>query len=447
MTDDPNHDLSALGARVASANASARGRLDVEAVLARPRARRGPRGARALVAAAAAAAALIGVGTLGDRLLGDHLLGDRLLGEHLFGGRLLGGHLLGEGASTPGEPPASPREPAIGFEVDGVAGAVGAPIDGTVERALAFSDGSSVLGARGAVLRVTETHANGASVVVERGSVAASIRHRDATTWRFEAGPNVVEVTGTRFDLAWDPAGGRLGLTMHDGSVRVHGPGLPPRTLVAGQSLRWPEEDARTTSEPIGEPGDGDGRGASGALEERTNADPRAEDARAPGERGPRDRARSGQRASADDWAMLEARGEYEASYDAASHVGLTTLYAQLPAARLVRLGDVARFAGHPDDARAAYEAVRRRFAGSGTAARAAFALGVLARGSEAERHFEAYLREDPAGALEREAIGRLLEARHEAGDPSGAARWARRYLALDAEGPHAALARRVLAE
>jgi hypothetical protein len=54
-------------------------------------------------------------------------------------------------------------------------------------------------------------------------------------------------------------------------------------------------------------------------------------------------------------------------------------------------------------------------------------------------------VREQPSGALAREASGRLLEACIAAGDGAGARDAATRYLARYPSGPHAALARRVL--
>jgi TolA-binding protein len=112
-------------------------------------------------------------------------------------------------------------------------------------------------------------------------------------------------------------------------------------------------------------------------------------------------------------------------------------------------LGESARLTGHTDDARLAYQAVRRRFAGSPEAAQAAFNLGRLeARGGKkgaSAGWFETYLKEQPSGPLAQAALGRLLEARVELGDTRAARDTARSYLERYPAGPHADEAQKVL--
>jgi transmembrane sensor len=105
-------------------------------------------------------------------------------------------------------------------------------------------------------------------------------------------------------------------------------------------------------------------------------------------------------------------------------------------------LSDALRFAGRRADASGCYLSARRRFAGSPSAALAAFALGVMsAPAIEAGAWFETYLSEAPQGPLAAQALGRLLEGQHTAHDPRAAAT-AKRYLQAWPDGPHAALAR-----
>ena len=99
-----------------------------------------------------------------------------------------------------------------------------------------------------------------------------------------------------------------------------------------------------------------------------------------------------------------------------------------------------------------AYETARRRFPGNERAAVAAFALGRIAfdqRGnySDAARWFRSYLTEQPSGRLARDALGRLMEAFHRAGDKASARGEAAHYLELYPTGPHAEFARRVTGE
>ena len=95
---------------------------------------------------------------------------------------------------------------------------------------------------------------------------------------------------------------------------------------------------------------------------------------------------------------------------------------------------------------------LRNRFPDSISAATAAFALGGIAFErrvdySEAARWFATYLDEQPSGALMGDATGRLMEARHRAGDTLAARRDAQRYLQRFPSGPYAATASGILAE
>jgi hypothetical protein len=111
-------------------------------------------------------------------------------------------------------------------------------------------------------------------------------------------------------------------------------------------------------------------------------------------------------------------------------------------------LGNTARYAGNSARAGQAYRALRARHSGTPQAAVAAFYLGRMTfPSSGAATFFQAYLREQPGGALSREALGRLLELRHGSGSAGEARRLARRYLAAFPGGPHAPLARKLVAE
>lgn len=102
-------------------------------------------------------------------------------------------------------------------------------------------------------------------------------------------------------------------------------------------------------------------------------------------------------------------------------------------------------------DARAGhiYSVVRSRFPSTDAAADAAFVLGRMQFHSGAHEGsatwFEIYLRERPEGRFAREAAGRLIEAYHRSGDEDRAREAAKAYLTRYPEGPHSALAQRVL--
>jgi hypothetical protein len=108
----------------------------------------------------------------------------------------------------------------------------------------------------------------------------------------------------------------------------------------------------------------------------------------------------------------------------------------------------VARLGGDPERAANAYGAVRRRFAASPSAARAAFALGRLRVDTDragAERWFDTYVREAPSGPLAQAAHDWLFELAVSSADPKRQQARARSYLDLYPTGAHAEDARRLL--
>ena len=145
-------------------------------------------------------------------------------------------------------------------------------------------------------------------------------------------------------------------------------------------------------------------------------------------------------------WIKLEEKGDYDGAYAAALGVGLASVLRASSSDELLRLAQVARLSGHRDTERQALVTCRRRFPGTETSAIAAYELGRSSSPSEASSWFDTYLGEQPSGPLAREAWGRLVEARASAGDERGARDAAARYLARYPDGPHAPLARRVLA-
>ena len=134
----------------------------------------------------------------------------------------------------------------------------------------------------------------------------------------------------------------------------------------------------------------------------------------------------------------------------AVEQLGFAAQLESLGARDLLTLGSTARLAGRADRARSAYLAARRRFPSSSEAGISAFSLGRLAsdggHASDAIGWFTRYLTEQPSGPLAREAAGRLIELWHQTGDDAHARQAADSYLQRYPTGPHAALARSVLA-
>jgi hypothetical protein len=276
---------------------------------------------------------------------------------------------------------------------------------------LRFSDGSLVTLRPGAEARLQRLTEDGADVLLERGRLEARIEHRSRTRWAFLAGPFRIRVTGTRFTADWAADARQLTVELHEGGVVVEGPllgaGLP---LAAGNLLRVNETTHGVTVAPITAP--------APPAEPPAPATPEPRVAR-PAARRP--------------IAAAPARVEEP-----------------LDAARLLSLGDAARYEGSAARARAAYERVVDRFPDDPLAADALFSLGRLAseahRPAEAARWFERCLRHAPAGPLAEQASGRLIESHREAGDTAAARRAAAAYLERHPEGTHATLARELLA-
>jgi hypothetical protein len=136
-------------------------------------------------------------------------------------------------------------------------------------------------------------------------------------------------------------------------------------------------------------------------------------------------------------------KGRYRDAFAAAEAAGFSREVDQAPAGDLLMLADAARFSGSPARAREALLAARRRF---GIRGQSAFLLGKIAadqQGSpgDAVGWFETYLREEPAGPLAEQALGRIVDLTRRA-SPEAARRAASRYLARYPDGSYAALAR-----
>jgi hypothetical protein len=101
-----------------------------------------------------------------------------------------------------------------------------------------FSDGTHVDIAQGARVSVLSRGPRGARLRVEEGEARFDVAHLPHAAWSVEAGPYVVYVTGTVFDVRWSGTSEVIEVRMRSGSVQVGGPLLPERvTLRAGQRL------------------------------------------------------------------------------------------------------------------------------------------------------------------------------------------------------------------
>jgi len=315
---------------------------------------------------------------------------------------------------------------------------------------LRFSDGTEMVLAAGARGRVLSLAASGAEIVLERGTLHASVARRPTSAWVVGIGPFDVHVKGTRFDATWLPAREVFSLRMFEGVVTVTGPCLPaPRTLTAGEEIDLTcTPGTPAAAPPARAPIDvGDAPAATRAPPPET---PFASPEPPPHARHTTRREPTGEDGTGiapATWRALMAAGDARGALEALERTAdLSAACAGAPAGDLMRLGDEARARGKRAHAVRLYTSLRGRFPGGDAAAVAAFHLGQVGfdqGGSRADARagFAAYLAERPDGPLAREALGRLLELESET-DPAAARELARRYLARFPHGPHAALAR-----
>ena len=356
-----------------------------------------------------------------------------------------------------------PEPPPLSFSVGepARAGQLLAWASAPTDRALPldFSDGSRVVLAPDARGRVVGLSALGAEVVVEQGSAEVEVVHREGTDWRVRTGPFLVQVTGTRFRVRWDPAADALSVQLEDGEVVITGCALPEagQRLGEGQQLDATCKQGRMAVSPIHA-----AAGGPPTASEQTPppAPPRAVEAQPsaaaldPGpvvESAPAPAPEPVVEAQPPTWQQLARAGRYAEAWAHIQEVGAGTVMESGSPDELMLLGDAARLSGASAEASSAYQAVRRTSPSSAASARAAFHLGRMAAraGSPgvAARWYDAALAEDPSGPLAAAALGRTLEARLAAGDRAGSERAARRYLETYPSGPDAADARRVLGQ
>jgi hypothetical protein len=320
---------------------------------------------------------------------------------------------------------------------------------GTAESALDFSDGSHVQLGPHSDARITELVHSGASVVLENGSLTASVEHRSTTSWTVTAGPYRVHVVGTLFHVLWNARTQRFVVDVSRGEVRVSGGDLPPggvsvkqhERLERGSAAIAPPAKPELSPEPLVAPSPLAEVEPSPLVKPSFGAQAR--------DQGPP--AQSAPRSEQETWQSLASRGMYAEALSAAENQGLTQLLARESAADLLLLGNSARFASQSEPARRAYLSLRERFPGTASASLSAYYLARLAgdldkNSGEAVRWLRVFLSESPRGDLAASARARLMDLLRKQGDALGARSVARQYLELHPTGPHAELARSILA-
>jgi hypothetical protein len=296
-----------------------------------------------------------------------------------------------------------------------------------------FSEGTRIDLAAGARMSVVAPGPHGARLRIEEGAAHFSVMHLPHAAWSVEAGPYVVEVTGTVFDVRWSSADETIEVRLRSGSVRVSGPLLSEHaTLRPGQRLTAHlatrelqiDENLGTEAAPPTAPPAPTSVEAGPPLEARppTEAPPPPAVASSPApahavRKPARVVASVDSRAVADwvpqRWPARVSAGDAKGVVAEAVAHGLDAAVADADADALVALADAARYTGRSYLAERALRAQRTRFPGTPAADAAAFFLGRLAddRGAAADGldWYRRYLTEEPQGAYAAEALGREM--------------------------------------
>ena len=352
-----------------------------------------------------------------------------------------------------------------------------------------FSDGTRIDLAAGARMSVVAPGPHGARLRVDEGTAHFSVMHLPHAAWSVEAGPYVVEVTGTVFDVRWSSADEIVEVRLQSGSVRVSGPMLTEHaTLRPGQhltahlatrELRIDENIGGAAAPTIAVPPPGASpaektASPDAAAPRETGAlpAPTAQEARPPAETPPPAAPRSAaparavrkpartvavasaaSRASADwspqRWSERVSTGDAKGVVAEAVAHGIDAAVTDADAAQLVALADAARYAGRTYLAERVLRAQRTRFPGTAAAGAAAFFLGRLAddRGAAADGldWYRRYLSEEPEGPYAAEALGReMIGVARVSGRPAARA-LAREYLHRFPDGTYLLHARAIL--
>lgn len=309
---------------------------------------------------------------------------------------------------------------------------------------IAFSDGSRIALEPLSHGRVTRTTARGAEVLLEDGRARVDVVRRPKANWSVIAGPYTVLVTGTSFDVSFDPRTQTLEVLMRTGAVRVEGPGIASPVEIRGAQRFVHRAGAPDAPAPPGRT-----LLDAGETEAHLTDDVAVQ---SPGQPRstvqPAAQPSSASRATSS-WAELANQGNYLSVLEQAKEQGLSTSLGSAPASDLMALGHAARFLGRVDTASAAYRSVRTRFGSSAYAAGAAFFLGrmVESNPSQAVAWYERYAAEAPNGPWISEALGRRMVLLSKSGAKEAALEAARTYLLRFPRGPYAGVAREMTAE
>jgi ferric-dicitrate binding protein FerR (iron transport regulator) len=344
------------------------------------------------------------------------------------------------------------HDPALTFTVEGGAvaegGYVAAPAN--AEPALRFSDGTVVKLGRASRGRVASTTRRGARVLLDEGHAAVSVRPRPGNDWTFDAGPCVVHVTGTQFDMRWSAGDQVLEVRLYHGQVVVDGPPAPRGGIVMREGQRL-TVDVRQGSARLAllTPEPAPVRPPEPAVVVEPVAEPEPVAERGPGERPPGDDPRARGERRGDSWSTRLLAGDFAGVLGEAQRRGVEGVLRHDGPADVMALAEAARYSRERSLARRALLAVRARFPRSAQAQKAAFLLGRMAEDEDGElgralEWYGRYLAGAPDGPYRDEALGRQMTATLRLRGAALARPLAARYLLLYPSGAYAKPARAI---
>lgn len=320
-----------------------------------------------------------------------------------------------------------------------------------------FSEGTRFKLSPGTRGRLRELRRDGAALSIENGAASFQVTPDPSRRWSVEAGPFLVTVKGTVFDVTWDPATERFDLTLRRGRVEVSGPVVGGGiSLRAGQHLavRLPLAETvitETANERTAAPEE---KPARPAVSPTGPGPGRPAAAKRPGGRvTPEAAAPVVIAAKQDDrgWQAWLAAGQWDRILADADRAGVNATLEKASSEDLLALADVARYRHRADLARAALLAERRRFPSSPRALDAIFLLGRVAEAGDGTARavtlYDEYLARAPFGPYAGEALGRKMILSNDQGDPTQARATARQYLLRFPSGSYAAAARALTRE
>jgi FecR protein len=316
---------------------------------------------------------------------------------------------------------------------------------------LLFNEGSSFVLMPGTRGRLREVARDGARFALEDGAASFQITPSATRRWSVEAGPFVVTVKGTVFNVFWDPVTERFELMLRRGHVVVDGPvagGAIP--LRAGQHLVIALRQAETTIT--------EGFTEDEALPRRSPPDASAPDAAPaastarPGPSMAAARPAALSRTVPPSWRALLAAGRWDRILAEVDRQGVDATLRSAPSEDLLAVADAARYRRRADLARAALLAQRRRFPGSAGALKASFLLGRVEElspdgAARALAFYDDYLAHAPRGNYAADALGRKMILMKDLGGPGQARPIAERYLLQFPGGSYAGAARALMAD